>query len=79
MNNLSFEQKQEKASTRKQKSQNLNPNYIYYTIKSGDNIYTIAQKYEGITYKDIMKINNFTDNDVAHLQIGQVIKIKRKN
>jgi membrane-bound lytic murein transglycosylase D len=79
MNSLNFEQKQEKASTRKQKSQNLNPNYIYYTIKSGDNIYTIAEKYDGVTYQDIMKINNFSDNDVSHLQIGQVIKIKRKN
>jgi len=52
---------------------------ISYTIKKGDTLRGIcAKKYPGqeeaaINY--IMKINNFSKNDVASFQIGQVIKI----
>ncbi len=79
INTMSFEQKQQMSSNRTTKRKRLNPNYLYYTIKSGDNLYEIAKKFDGVTYKDIMNINNFSNNDVANLQIGQVIKIKKKN
>ncbi len=77
--NQPFEQKQQIASDRKVQQQNLDPNYIYYTIKSGDNLYSIAQKFDGVTHEDLMKINSFSDEDVSKLQIGQVIKIKKKH
>lgn len=77
-NSMTFDQKQGKSSNRTTAQQNLDPNYIYYTIKSGDNLYTIAQKFDGITHDDIKSINSFTNNDVQHLQIGQVIKVKHK-
>jgi len=79
MTRLSFEEKQKIANVKVVKRQNLDPNFIYYKIKSGDNLYTIAQKYDNITYDDLLKINNFTDREARTLQIGQVIKIKRKN
>ena len=46
-------------------------NYIEYTIKSGDNLYSIGRKY-GVTAQDLIDYNNLTSN---LLSIGQVIKI----
>lgn len=79
INTQTFEQKQNVASDRKVKQQRLDPNYVYYTIKSGDNLFGIAQKFDGITHQDIMNINSFNDRDVETLQIGQVIKIKKRH
>ncbi len=78
LNTKTFEQKQEVASQRKVKKERLDPNYMYYTIKRGDNLYSIASKFDGISHEDIMKINSFSSEDVSKLQIGQVIKIKRR-
>lgn len=77
---LTFDEKTALTSTAiiKTSTENLDENYIYYTIKSGDTISAIAAKYDGITETDIKTINNFTDADVRTLQIGQVIKIKAK-
>ena len=44
---------------------------ITYTVKSGDNLYTIARKYN-ITVSDLMKYNNLKS---SLLSIGQIIKI----
>lgn len=52
--------------------------FVYYTIKSGESLYTIAQKFDGITHLDLMKINNFSSYESKNLKPGQVIKIKRK-
>ena len=65
-----------KSNTKNYKK--LDKNYIYYTIKSGDNIYTIAQQFNGVSHSNIMSVNGFLDNDVRNLQIGQIIKIKKK-
>jgi len=80
---MTFDEKQNKTSNQtvaksKTTGKQLDKNYIYYTIKSGDNIHTIAQKFSGVSEGDIKRINNFNDRDVRTLQIGQVIKIKRK-
>lgn len=45
--------------------------YIEYTVKSGDNLYSIARTY-GTTQQEIMNLNNLTSN---LLSIGQVLKI----
>lgn len=50
--------------------------YVYYTIKSGDNLWLIAQKYPGVSHEDIRRINGFPRN--YRLYPGQVIKIKRR-
>ena len=52
--------------------------FTYYKVRNGDNLWTIAKKFEGVSNMDIKKINNFTNDDVQHLKPGQVIKIKRK-
>lgn len=44
---------------------------INYIVQKGDNLYTIANKYD-TTVSDIKKLNNLSTNT---LQIGQVLKI----
>lgn len=46
----------------------------YYTVKQGDNIYSIAKKYPGVSEKEIMHWN--TISDPRTLKAGQIIKIK---
>lgn len=54
-------------------------NFVYYTIRSGDNIWDIARKFPGVTDKDIMQLNGLNSSTISKLQPGDVIKIKRKN
>ena len=46
-------------------------NYIEYTVKKGDNLYSIARNY-GLTQSELMDYNNLTSN---LLSIGQILKI----
>lgn len=83
IDNMTFEQKQAQNSSQivSQSSttgKKLDASYEYYTIRKGDNLNTIAKHYSGITEQDIMRINGFTAADVRKLQIGQVIKIRKK-
>lgn len=50
-------------------------NYIEYTVKSGDNLYSIARKY-GITQSELMDYNNLTSN---LLSVGQKLRIPLNN
>ncbi len=49
--------------------------FVLYTVRSGDNLWTIAQKYPGTSHEDIMRLNQMTG---SKLQTGQILKIKRK-
>ena len=60
-----------KVPSSKTSSQNTSSNYITYTVKSGDNLYSIANRYN-TTVSDIMKLNNLKSN---LLSIGQTLKI----
>ena len=51
--------------------------FEYYTVRKGDNLWTIARKYPGISNQDIMKLNNITD--VKGLRAGQKLKIRPKS
>lgn len=46
--------------------------YVYYTVKEGDTLWDIAQRYQGISVDDIKNINNLDGNN---LQPGQKLKI----
>jgi len=50
--------------------------FVYYTVKKGDNLWTIAKKYPGISNNDIMQLNNITDT--RNLKVGQKLKIRPK-
>jgi len=86
INALSFAEKQSRVGkengtgqAEEQETQVSSPaakdQFVLYTVRSGDNLWTIAQKYPGITHEDIMKLNQMTRSS---LQTGQVLKIKRK-
>lgn len=48
------------------------PKYVTYTVKKGDSLYVIANKYN-VSVDSIKSLNNLTSN---LLNIGQVLKIK---
>lgn len=50
--------------------------YVTYTVRSGDTLWEIAQKYPGVTDSDIARLNNITNS--AQIKPGQVIRIKKK-
>jgi len=50
--------------------------YVYYKVKSGDNLWDISRKFEGTSVEKIMKLNNLPKN--YKLNVGQVLKIKEK-
>jgi membrane-bound lytic murein transglycosylase D len=50
--------------------------YIYYTVRSGDTLWSIAQQFPGVTNKDIIKLNNMTNAN--KIKPGQKLKIQAK-
>ncbi len=48
--------------------------YLYYTIRSGDTLWDIAKKYQGVSADDIIKLNRISSRKV--LKPGMKIKIK---
>jgi membrane-bound lytic murein transglycosylase D len=52
-------------------------NFEYYTVRNGDNIWNIAQKYVGISSDDIIKLNNISNE--KGLVVGQKLKIPKKS
>ncbi|MBN1821755.1 MAG: transglycosylase SLT domain-containing protein [Prolixibacteraceae bacterium] len=80
---MSFEAKQQMigktvgtTASASVKEEPIDPDFIYYTVRSGDNLWTIAQKFPGVSNKDIMELNNI--QDARKLTAGQKLKIKRK-
>ena len=79
---MSFEAKQwmigkTPGTTAKSEPLVIDPNYEYYTVRRGDNLWDIASKYEGISNKDLMQLNNI--KDVRSLYIGQKLKVRKKS
>ena len=50
------------------------PNYISYTVKAGDTLYSIAKKY-GVSADTIIQDNSLKNNN---LSIGQILRIRSK-
>jgi len=55
----------------------LDKNYEYYRVRPGDTIWEIARKFDGVTEKDILRLNNLSRYDKIHP--GQHLKIRRKS
>jgi len=84
INDLTFAEKQSRVGKENGTGQADEPviaarpgetDFVYYTVRSGDNLWSIAQKYPGVSHEDIMKLNQMTN---SKLQTGRVLKIKRK-
>ncbi|SMO52977.1 membrane-bound lytic murein transglycosylase D [Saccharicrinis carchari] len=87
INSMSYAQKQAgkgktiTASAASNKSQQNSSEfkaneYTYYTVRRGDNLWTIAKRYPGISNQNIMEFNNLTD--ASKIKPGQRLKIPRK-
>lgn len=50
--------------------------YELYTVKSGDNVWDIARKFEGVSSDDILNLNNISNE--KGLVVGQKLRIKKK-
>ncbi|MBW8334492.1 MAG: transglycosylase SLT domain-containing protein [Prolixibacteraceae bacterium] len=66
----------EKASTVASQNTGSNSDFVYYTVRKGDNLWTIARKFPGVSNQDIMKINNI--KAAESLMVGQKLKIMPK-
>ncbi|MCF8370946.1 MAG: transglycosylase SLT domain-containing protein [Bacteroidales bacterium] len=82
INSMSFAQKQatlgrstQQASTAPTKIYS-DSEYEYYTVRGGDNLWTIAKKFPGVSADNIKDLNNITDT--RSLAPGQKLKIRRK-
>lgn len=85
INNMTFAEKQARIGKENGTGQMEEPlipaltgaddQYVTYIVRQGDNLWTIAQKFPGISNEDIMRLNQMSSNK---LQIGQILKIKRK-
>ena len=62
------------SSSSASSSSSSSSGYITYTVKSGDSLYKIAQRYPGVTANDIMKINSISSN----IKPGMKLKIPVK-
>jgi LysM repeat protein len=50
--------------------------YVLYRIKSGDTLWEIARKYQGVTDGDLIELNDLGDGN--NIKPGMVIRIKPK-
>lgn len=81
INSMSFEQK-EKMAGRNPKAQETestvysgNFELVYHKVKPNETLWEIAQHYPGVTYNDIMKLNNI--KNASKVKVGQTLKIKK--
>ena len=51
--------------------------YIIYTVGYGDTIWDIVKKFENVSTTEVLALNNISDP--GKIQVGQKIKIKKKN
>ena len=68
---------EDKATVEKINEQTLEEGeFVYYKVRRGDNFWTIAKKFPGVSNNDIMKLNNI--KEASSLKVGQVLKILPK-
>ena len=51
--------------------------YELYTVRTGDTVWDIAKKFDGVTATDILKLNNISD--ASRIMVGQKLRIRKKS
>jgi len=51
--------------------------YVMYTVQYGDTIWDIVKKFDNITTSEVLALNNISDP--GKIQVGQRLKIKKRN
>ena len=68
-------QNKKKAEVDKQKAKPVyDGKYQYHIVKSGDNLWDIANKYDGVSVEQIKKLNQ--EIDIKRLKLGTKLRIK---
>lgn len=68
--------KQSTASTTTTSSTNESGEYVYYTVRSGDTLWDIAKKFDGVSDSDLIRLNKLGSGN--SIKPGQRIRIKPK-
>jgi membrane-bound lytic murein transglycosylase D len=55
------------------KENDANEKLVFHTVQSGDTLWSIARKYQGVTVTQIREWNNLTNKQP--LKVGQKIKV----
>ena len=84
INRLSFAEKQKRIGKSVGKKEKLtkavkydkNAKYVMYKVRRGDNFWSIAKKYPGVSNTDIMELNGF--KNPSSLKVGTLLRIKKK-
>ena len=84
INDMSFAEKQrsigkevaEEPPKSAKKLPGRDEDYALYTIKYGDTLWEIAKKYQGVTDRDLIELNDLGNGD--NIKPGMVIRIKPK-
>lgn len=81
-NSMSFSQKQARkdskptvTATKSSTVTKSSNGYDLYTIRSGDTLWSISKKFNGVTMNDLMKLNGLSKR--SKLKIGQKIKVRK--
>jgi membrane-bound lytic murein transglycosylase D len=51
--------------------------YELYTVRTGDTVWDIAKKFDGVTATDILKLNKISD--ASRIMVGQKLRIRKKS
>jgi len=51
-----------------------NGKFVYYTVKKGDNLWDISQKFSGVDVSQLKRLNKNVNTN--NLKLGSVLKIK---
>lgn len=58
------------------KVETIDGEFVLYTVRKGESLWSIAKKYPGVSNKDIMRWNGISESQVKDIRPGQKLKIK---
>lgn len=88
VDNMSFTDKQKMIGKSVAPAQTINTfaglqqagadgDFVTYTVRNGDSIWDIVKRFENVTTTEVLTLNKITDP--TKIQVGQVLKIKKKS